>query len=180
MTTLSDALKEHAKNRGLQIQEVPSGGHIVGRYYPKGTSREGTVELGDNLEHNKYGPGVLAHELGHHDLDQTTLGRLSQGALARVGLPVVGLSMGALIAMTAEHNQNLRAAVAAGAVLLAHTPMLANEILASIKGHRILKDTGATPEELKDARTIMLLGGSSYLARSLGSAALAATLAKSH
>lgn len=101
-------------------------------------------------------PAVVAHELGHAEIDDSRLGQLAQSPLGR-SLPVtVGGTFGA-VAMSKG-----QLASGAGSIAAGWAPILAQEGLASIKGIRLLREAGATEEELTDAKKRLLAAWGTY------------------
>lgn len=107
-------------------------------------------------------PGVLAHEIGHADMDKHLLGRLSQSVALRTlyaHSPVVSGAVG--LATGHSNNDKVQNAGLIGMAALP-LPTLANEASASIKGYRSLKRLGATPEQLRLARNELLPAFGTY------------------
>lgn len=126
-------------------------------------------------------PHVLAHELGHAELQRSRVGKflqdrvggvrdLSQGAAAAT--PVIGYGVGAYSGATEEEGKPRTAPglLAAGGLAAAHAPILGIEAGASLKGLRRLKDVGAAPSELGRGKLLGAWG--TYAAAPAVSAAL--------
>lgn len=174
---LLKALERHAKEIGVDLHTDPHVGARVG-VYGKNRDNQPAVRVDPMAYASAWGPGIVAHELGHAEFDKSSLGKIIQSTAAR-NASVVGLSIGAIIAMTSESNRAAKAAMGATAALLGSAPKLIGEATASAKGHRMLKDNGATPEQLRHARAAMAVGGGTYLAAALFGAALPVALASS-
>lgn len=92
---------------------------------------------------------VLAHELGHAELDKHLLGRIIQSQAARTLSGVVpsvlaGIGAGILMAKGKKWGLLLPAALSA--------PTLLSEFLATRKGGKLLRDAGATEEQQEQYR----------------------------
>lgn len=101
-------------------------------------------------------PAILAHELGHAEIDDSFIGRMAQSPVGRTAPVSVGNLLGAVALGRGQHAAGT-ASVAAGFV-----PVLAQEALASIKGVRKLREAGASEEELADAKKRLLAAWGTY------------------
>jgi hypothetical protein len=139
------ALTAHAKGLGVDAVERHDAKRLGGGgYYDRGAKRIGAHRLDtDDGVHS------LAHEVGHADFDQGLLGSIVQSPIARAG-SVMGLGIGAIVALVAEGSMARRVALASGAAAAVQLPMLTSEAMASIRGHELLKAHGA-PQEFLDA-----------------------------
>ena len=101
---------------------------------------------------------VLAHELGHADIDKSLAGRVIQSRAARIAnlaSPLAAIGAGLLIAKGKKWGYLLPAAVAA--------PTLASEAIASIKGDKKVQDTGASEQHQRDYRRLAALMFGTYM-----------------
>lgn len=164
---LVKALLHHAKGQGIGVEYAPTSGGV----YDQKTRK---VTVSPDHQGTEKGVSILAHELGHAEFDKSWLGRAVQTPLARAGAGV-SLSIGALIALTAEGSLQHRLGLSTAAVALGQVPLLTGEGVAWYKGHRMLKEHGATPEQLARLRSDAVRYGSTYLqpaASGLGAALL--------
>jgi hypothetical protein len=111
---------------------------------------------GIELSHDD--PNILAHELGHHDVDETAFGRFIQDPKIRGLSGLLGYVAPPLLAASKHVSPGLAAAMP----LLANSPILLGEAMASAKGAKRMRDAGATPEEMSNYRKKMLSAGLSY------------------
>lgn len=122
---------------------------------------------------------ILAHELGHIDLDRTPLGRVVQNDNVNwlfhnnkfTNIYAPGVQQG----LSDTENPGTRAAIYS---LLTSAPRLTSEVGASYLGHKLLKGHGATPQQLANYRRGMLGAFGSYALNAGKSALTAAALAK--
>ena len=111
---------------------------------------------------NTRNPYTLAHELGHAELQKSNMGALMQGRIPRIVhnvSPVIGTISG--YHMTGGSRE--RALKSLILALGLSSPTLLSEGAASYKGHEILQEHGATPEELAEYDKQMTAAFSSYL-----------------
>jgi hypothetical protein len=104
-------------------------------------------------------PGILAHELGHAEIDRTTIGRVLQSRALRVASAVAGVggaAMGVLGSNTSHRTIGTLIAVAATA------PILGAEGWASSKAVDKLRRAGATEGEVSAAKTRLLKAFGTY------------------
>jgi hypothetical protein len=105
---------------------------------------EGAVMLGRDV----HSPGVLAHELGHADINASRSGRVLQNKhtlRAGLGASAIGSLTGAVTGLSGNKTvQHLGLAAPA----LAALPQLAYEAGASLKGIRHMRNAGATRAQL--------------------------------
>lgn len=116
--------------------KVEQGGGVVGGQFNPITKKVTTADLD---------PHILAHELGHAEIDTSTLGKLVQNpittAMGNSGSGV-GLIGGAASGYHDEKNEQSH--VGRDAALLGgmHLPQLGYEGAASLKGGRMLRELG--------------------------------------
>jgi hypothetical protein len=125
-------------------------------------------------------PGILAHEIGHAQLDNSRLGRMIQNKgtiLAGKLAPVAGLGLGYAAGRSDNEKAQTLGALSGG---LMSIPQLAYEGAASLKGYKNLKRLGANPAQLRAARRSLLPAfgtyaggaiastGAGYLGRAMG------------
>lgn len=102
-------------------------------------------------------PHVLAHELGHADIDRNIVGKMIQNKVtsqAYPWTPVAGAVGGALLSRGKKWGALLPIATAA--------PTLLSEWLATRNGAKRLEGAGATPEEVDMYRSSMSDSASTY------------------
>lgn len=179
---LLEALLGHAKEHGVTVANGTRADEYGGGLYSR---EDRTVHISDHLRDSDQGLSTLAHELGHAEFDQTVLGRGMQSPLAR-GAAKAAPVIGVLIALAAGGSFQRRLAFSAGATALLQAPLLGSEITADVKGHRMLKEMGATPQQLALHRSEARRGVSTYttpglqgLGASLLTSGLAAGLSRS-
>lgn len=100
-------------------------------------------------------PAVLAHELGHSELDRETVGSILQSTGMRT-VSGLGVSAGALVGVGGKPA--IGAAIAAASLL----PVLTYEGMASSRGIDRMRKAGATPEEISLAKTKLLKAWGTY------------------
>lgn len=105
---------------------------------------------------------VLAHEIGHAEFDKTRLGFLAQSTLPRAAAGI-SITIGALIAVMAEGGLARRLALSAGTVAAAQVPLLLGEAEAWRRGHEMMREHGATEDQLAQLRHNAMHMGGSYL-----------------
>lgn len=139
---LDQKTRRWAKSKGHDVVDNPQ---ILGAFDP--TTKKVHVSGTD--------PNVLAHELGHAEIDRSRLGRVVQnkgtilaGSLAPTGAGVGGVVSGYQEAQDGKSRTGRDAALLGGA----HLPQLGYEAGASVKGHKILKGLGATKGDLSGYR----------------------------
>jgi len=128
----------------LLANESAQGPHYI--------SRDGKQQVHVRKEED---PAVLAHELGHSELDRETVGSILQstGMRAASGL---GVGAGALVGLGGKPA--IGAAIAAASLL----PVLTYEGMASSRGIDRLRKAGATAEEISEAKTKLLKAWGTY------------------
>lgn len=133
---------------------------------------KGAVLLGKDTR----SPAVLAHELGHADIQASRAGRLIQNAPTRMlgmGAPGVGLISGGLSGLSDDPRAR---ALGLAAPALAAAPMLASEGLASFKAVRHLRGAGASKGQMwRAAKTLLPAWGTyaSHAGKGVANAAIA-------
>lgn len=153
---LVDALLQRAKKKNIKVEYTDEARQFGGGMFDRDT---GDVKVDPELQNDH---SILAHELGHAEFDKTLLGRAVQSPVAR-GLSIPAMSIGMIIAATATGNLRQRLALSTGVVAAGQLPLLTGEGVAWYKGHKMLKEHGASPEELAHLRSEALRLGSSYL-----------------
>jgi len=145
----------------------------VGPFYASETAQEWAPELkrgkGDAyIGHNEDWPdAALAHELGHHEVEQGTLTKYLQHPVARYMNAFAPLATYAAGSLTPEGYKLPATALTA---TLMHGPTLASEGLADYHGYKKLQEHGADSEMLKDYVKTLAPYQASYLIGPLMSA----------
>lgn len=157
-----DKLRQRVSDLGAHHAEIP--------FFQGGYSPANSLVIT-----NKLAPDVsiLAHELGHHNVQQGPLLKHTQSTPARHAFRasgLVGLASGALSGMS--DNTAVRAAGIAAPALTA-LPTLISEAGASIHGMRHLRAAGASPEMLRASRNRLLSAFGTYGAGALAGVAAA-------
>ena len=118
-------------------------------------------------------PGILAHELGHAEIDRTTIGRVLQSQALRTLSVVAGTGGAALgvLGSTPSHRT-----IGALIAVAATTPILGSEGWASVKAVDKLRRAGATEGEVSAAKTRLLKAFGTYAAIPAGLVGDVATL----
>jgi len=157
---VTEALLSHAKQQGTKVEYTYN---TVGGYFdPKGDQGKPLVAVAKHLEGTDEGLSTLAHELGHAEFEKSPIGRVVRSGTLR-SLAGAAPLIGVVIAHVAEGNAVRRALLSASAVAAMQVPLLADEGVAWMKGHRLMKEHGATPQQLKHLRSEALRLGSTYL-----------------
>lgn len=173
---LMDALVARGREGGAKVEFTDK---TVGGFYDrKGDEGKPMVGVAKHLEHTDEGLSTLAHELGHAEFDKSLLGRVVQDSEAR-GVAGMAPLIGAIIALVAEGNVARRAALGSLGAMASQVPLLTGEGVAWAKGHKMMKEQGASPEQLKRLRQRAVSDGSTYLApgaNGVGAALLTAAL----
>ena len=133
----ASAVKVHVNPKD-PLMKVTGGG-----YYDQGEK----IVLRDKDHH------VLAHEVGHAEVDKNFLGRLIQSKPSRLvaNLAPAGATFAGMLARTPK-GKVLSIVIPVAATL----PTLGSEAWASSKGHDMLKERGATEKDLKVYKSRML------------------------
>lgn len=118
---------------------------------------------------------VLAHELGHAEIDKNLLGRIIQSRTMRLvsgplGNALSAIGAGFLMAKGKKWGVLLPTAVA--------LPTLLSEGVASYKGSNLLKEHGATDEQRRDYRNLALKMFGTYAAAPAISTGLATYMSR--
>lgn len=113
-------------------------------------------------------PAILAHELGHSELDRETLGKILQSRPTRLG---AGLGSLAGVMVAQEGHVAIGAAIAAASLL----PIVTYEGWASKRGIERMQRAGATEEELAAARSKLLKAWGTYASLPVAAAGDAVT-----
>jgi hypothetical protein len=140
-----------AKGSPVKVRITPDALMYGGGYFDQ-------VKKEIGLSEKKY--DVLAHELGHAQIDENILGRLIQSQTARhlssmIPSALSGIGAGFLMAKGKSWGILLPAALSA--------PTLLSEFLASHKGGKKLEESGASEEQKEHYRKDMGQGFRSYL-----------------
>jgi hypothetical protein len=141
----SDQSKSAALDVDKLIASSPTPVRIVdssrygGGYYHPGENHIGLSKKKDI--------NVLAHEMGHAEFQKDTLGKLTQNRPARI-MHVISPAVGVLAGSSITGTPGQRAVKSLILALGLSSPTLLSEGMASYKGYHILKEHGATPEEL--------------------------------
>lgn len=157
---LRDALLKHEKV-DVRVQEN-AGPHYsnAGRPY---------VSVRENED-----PGILAHELGHAEIDKSTIGKLLQSQALRT----VSMAAGAGgVALGILGNNPSHRTIGALIAVAATTPILGAEGWASAKAMDKLRQAGATEGEVGSAKTRLLKAFGTYATIPAGLLGDIATLA---
>ncbi len=111
-------------------------------------------------------PAILAHELGHAAVEDSTLGSLLQNRptsiVANLSQPVHSLAS-AIQAWRGKSPSGIGAAIATAAMV----PRTLYEAGASVHGVRKLREAGATAKEVGDAKKRLALAWSTYAGQNL-------------
>lgn len=170
-------IKNHPQYRGEPIDELISGNIEGGGKQLFEAYKNGKGKIGIN-EEDVGRPSAIAHELGHA-IDQTEGGvgskiRNSMDSVDKAALPT-SATTGLLSGINSERlarkgkKEGLISKHSSWAVpVLMNTPILINEAVASRKGYKVLKDAGATKDQLKNARNTMIGAYGSYASRTIG------------
>ena len=173
---LLEALMSHARQHQIAVERSDEADRYGGGVYRRS---ENKILLSKSLQPTDSGISNLAHELGHAELDETTLGQIIQNPLMR-SAAYAAPAMGAIIAIAAKGNFARRAALSAGAAAAMQLPMLGSEMLADHRGRQMLIANGASPEMLAAHRQASVGGVTSYLrpgAKAVGISLLIAAMA---
>lgn len=157
------ALLETAKSHGVSVERDLSAKRHGGGFYSRQNKK---ITVSPDEEHTDRGLSVLAHEIGHAEFDKSMIGHFVQDPIVRsaaFAAPAIGM----LIASVAEGSFLKRLAWSAGTSSALQVPLLSGEVMADVKGHRMLKEHGASPEMLKLHRGESFKGVRSYLAPGL-------------
>lgn len=139
--------------------------------------KNGKGKIGLNPEDIGH-PSAISHELGHA-IDQTEGGvgskvRNSMTSIGGYSSPTSAVT-GLLSGINSERlarkgkKEGLISKHSSWAVpVLMNTPTLINEAVASRKGYKVLKDAGATKDQLKNARNTMIGAYGSYASKTIG------------
>lgn len=156
------------KLRKLLAKGDPTEIRIMSKDAPQGPHYDSDGKKQWVSVRDKEDPAVLAHELGHSELDRETLGSILQSKLVRYGA-VLGGAAGTIAA--GRGHLTIGAAIAASSYL----PILAYEGMASLRGLDRMKRVGATEEELSNAKSKLLKAWGTYATLPVASAGDALT-----
>lgn len=169
-------IKNHPQYRGEPIDELISGNIEGGGKQLFEAYKNGKGKIGIN-EEDVGRPSAIAHELGHA-IDQTEGGvgskfRNSIDIMDKRSLPTSAVT-GLLSGINSERlarkgkKEGLIPKHSSWAVpVLMNTPTLINEAVASRKGYKVLKEVGATKDQLKNARNTMIGAYGSYASKTI-------------
>lgn len=176
----SAAVPVHDAPHGVNAYMAPASGPIGRKLNNMALQQLGMegAEVGPGgavlLGRDTRAPSILAHELGHAEVQASRLGRVVQNTPMRLlgmGAPGVGFLSGGLSGLS--DDSRVRAAGLA-APALAAAPMLASEGLASIKAVRHLRNAGASRPQMWRAAKTLLPAFGTYAAQAGGGVANAA------
>lgn len=168
-----DALVARAATHGVKVEAKSDAKRHGGGYYSRGDKKIGVTA---ESEHTDTGLSTLAHEVGHADFDQSMLGALVQDPYARAAASLAP-GIGGLIAIVAEGSLARRMALSMGAAAALQVPLLTGEAVASVKGHQMLEEHGATQEQLDLHKRQMLEAFGTYASHSAKGVGLAGAFA---
>ncbi len=156
---LVSALLQKAKKDNVGIEYTEEADRFGGGAYNPDDKK---VKVSPKLHGARDEASALAHELGHAEFDKSILGKIVQNPHARA-LSGVSVPIGMLVALTAQGNLARRIALSTGVIAAGQAPTLLGEGVAWAKGHRMLKELGAGPEDLAGLRSDAMRHGSTYL-----------------
>lgn len=134
----------------VEVRETEEAREFGGGYFdPRGDGHIGVSHA--NFE-------TLAHEVGHAQNHQTIWGKIIQSVPANLAYalsPIAGAFAGHALA----NGEKWPLIMPVAAV----TPVLLSEMLATSKGHEVLKKVGAKPEEVEKYRDNLRSAFSTYL-----------------
>jgi hypothetical protein len=168
---VSKLLKRH---KDLDVKAHPSGDNAayVGRSFRKAMRKPGKSLISiprQGVTQSAVGgmlgaktPDIVAHELGHREFGRTALGKVVQNpyvySMAKSPLPIVGgLAAGAFegrrkAKQKAKGEKASKIPYGAAVPLVGTAPMMASEAGASLKAMKMLRESGASPAQLRQAR----------------------------
>lgn len=109
-----------------------------------------------------HNPAIVAHELGHGEIERSRLGRIFQNrATAGLGTyaPHIGIASG--VASGLSDNENVQRAGLLAPVAMS-APQLGYEAVASLKGLRRMRRAGASKEQIRNARKTLAAAWGTY------------------
>lgn len=168
---------EYSKKSIDELNELISSDTRAGGKQLFEAYKNGKGKIGIN-EEDVGRPSAIAHELGHA-IDQTEGG---VGSKIRNTIDIVDKGSSSTSAVTGllsginserlsrkGKKEGLISKHSSWAVpVLMNTPTLINEAVASRKGYKVLKDVGATKDQLKNARNTMIGACGSYASKTIG------------
>lgn len=154
------------QNAPVKVRILPEAAAYGGGYFDQVNKEIGLSEK--NYQ-------ILAHEIGHAEIDKHLLGRIIQSRAVRLasgamGNALSGLGAGILMAKGKKWGVLLPTAIA--------LPTLLSEGVASYKGNKLLKEHGATDEQQRDYRNLALKMFGTYAAAPAISTGLAAYMSR--
>lgn len=159
---------------GLKIEERPIRtilGEKIGPHHFGGSNRPFAQHFGDLGEEYvatdaAKNPAVLAHEIGHADVNRSALGRAIQNPLTmRVGRHAGNIgAVSGLLSGFSDNEHIQRAGLAAP--VLASLPQLGYEAAATVHGLRRMRGAGGSVKDLAHGMKALGPGFASYLANS--------------
>lgn len=153
--------KALVKGDKTEVTILPADDSVGPRYEPRAKQWVGVRKEED--------PAILAHELGHAELDRELVGSVLQSKPVRIGAALGSITG---IAVARHGPVAIGAAISAAALL----PIPIYEGMASLRGLERLRRVGATDEELADARSKLLKAWGTYALLPAGAAVDAASL----
>lgn len=155
-------LTQHASSMGLGVEHHTNADAHGGGVYLR---KERKVQVSPSAEAGR-GASLLAHELGHAELDQSAPGRFLQSQYLR-SAATHAPTIGALIAVMAHGSFLRKLALSAGTSAALQVPLLASEMLADAKGRKMLEHHGADAHTLATHEHESTQGVNSYLAHGI-------------
>jgi len=160
---LLQLLTQHASNMGIGVEHhADADAHGGGGYL----RREHKVQVSPREQGTARGSSLLAHELGHAEIDQSAPGRLLQSQYLR-SAAAHAPTIGALIAVMAQGSFLRKLALSAGTAAALQIPVLSSEMLADRKGRKLLEHHGASADTLATHEHESTQGVNSYLAHGM-------------
>ena len=159
------------KTETVDVHYQPAGTSGTGPHYNNTGRPFVSVREGED-------PGILAHELGHAEIDRSGFGRVLQSSALR-GASVIGAVGGTALGMMGSTTQHRT--IGALIALASTAPILGAEGWASAKAVDKLRHAGATETEVGAAKKRLLKAFGTYVtipAGMLGDIATAAALSR--
>lgn len=156
-------LTQHASSMGIEVEHHADADAYGGGGYLR---KEHKVQVSPHEQGTARGSSLLAHELGHAEIDQSVPGRLLQNQYLR-SAAAHAPTIGALIAVMAQGSFLRKLALSAGTAAALQVPVLSSEILADHKGRRLLEQHGAGVSTLATHEHESTRGVNSYLAHGM-------------
>jgi hypothetical protein len=167
-----EALMEHLERTApvkvLRPDEPVAGGaHFSpGSHTALGANAGGPAEPHVKVPRSMNNPAMLAHELGHADINRFRAGRLVQNAATAAAGGPLGGALGSAAGFASGFSDDPRVRRAGVlAPLVTSAPTLAYEAVASLAGLRRLRRGGANLGQLANASKALLPAWGSYAGR---------------